>query len=114
MTNIVIPDYAAVMIDAFEKLNSEDASETDIYIQNVYATLYAFRNDPRASIGLLRTALVNTRRLNKALQDMLHNMNKFFCKTFTAGFVQRDFKRASGQLCGRDRVEEVSYSEDVG
>ena len=49
VTNIVIPDYAAVMIDAFEKLNSEDASETDIYIQNVYATLYAFRNDPRAS-----------------------------------------------------------------
>ena len=80
VTNIVIPDYAAVMIDAFEKLNSEDASETDIYIQNVYATLYAFRNDPRASIGLLRTALVNTRRLNKALQDMLHNMNKFFAK----------------------------------
>ena len=64
VTNIVIPDYAAVMIDAFEKLNSEDASETDIYIQNVYATLYAFRNDPRASVGLLRTALVNTRRLN--------------------------------------------------
>lgn len=113
VTNIVIPDYAAVMIDAFEKLNSEDASETDIYIQNVYATLYAFRNDPRASIGLLRTALVNTRRLNKALQDMLHNMNKFL-QNFTAGFVQRDFKRASGQLCGRDRVEEVSYSEDVG
>ena len=80
VTNIVIPDYAAVMIDAFEKLNSEDASETDIYIQNVYATLYAFRNDPRASVGLLRTALVNTRRLNKALQDMLHNMNKFFAK----------------------------------
>lgn len=80
VTNIVIPDYAAVMIDAFEKLNSEDASETDIYIQNVYATLYAFRNDPRASVGLLRTALVNTRRLNKALQDMLHNMNKFFTK----------------------------------
>ena len=80
VTKIVIPDYAAVMIDAFEKLNSEDASETDIYIQNVYATLYAFRNDPRASVGLLRTALVNTRRLNKALQDMLHNMNKFFAK----------------------------------
>lgn len=29
---------------------------------------------------MLRTALVNTRRLNKALQDMLHNMNKFFAK----------------------------------
>ncbi len=27
---------------------------------------------------MLRTALVNTRRLNKALQDMLHNMDKFF------------------------------------
>ena len=87
VTNIVIPDYAAVMIDAFEKLNSEDASETDIYIQNVYATLYAFRNDPRASVGLLRTALVNTRRLNKALQDMLHNMNKFFVEALAAGFL---------------------------
>ena len=27
---------------------------------------------------MLRTALINTRRLNKALQDMLHNMDKFF------------------------------------
>ena len=102
VTNIVIPDYAAVMIDAFEKLNSEDASETDIYIQNVYATLYAFRNDPRASIGLLRTALVNTRRLNKALQDMLHNMNKFFAK-----LLQQD--SYSGIL--REHLD--SYVEDV-
>ena len=43
-TNIVIPDYAAVFIEAFERL----------------------------------TALINTRKLNKALQDMLHNMDKFF------------------------------------
>ena len=27
---------------------------------------------------MLRTALVNTKKLNKALQDMLHNMDKFF------------------------------------
>ena len=27
---------------------------------------------------MLKTALVNTRKLNKALQDMLHNMDKFF------------------------------------
>ena len=52
--------------------------ETEIYIQNVYATLYSFRNDPRVNLNMLRTALVNTRRLNKALQDMLHNMDKFF------------------------------------
>lgn len=73
-TNIVIPDYAAVMIGAFERLTSEDMEETEIYIQNVYATLYSFRNDPRINLNMLRTALVNTRRLNKALQDMLHNM----------------------------------------
>lgn len=78
VTNIVIPDYAAVFIDAFEKINSDDVEETDIYIQNVYATLFSFRNDPRANLSMLRTALVNTRRLNKALQDMLHNMDKFF------------------------------------
>ena len=77
-TNIVIPDYAAVMIGAFERLTSEDMEETEFYIQNVYATLYSFRNDPRVNLNMLRTALVNTRRLNKALQDMLHNMDKFF------------------------------------
>ena len=76
-TNIVIPDYAAIFIEAFERLNS-DEDETEIYIQNVYATLFSFRNDTRANISMLRTALVNTRRLNKALQDMLHNMDKFF------------------------------------
>lgn len=78
VTNIVIPDYSAVFIDGFERLNSDEMEETDIYIQNVYATLFSFQNDPRTSLGMLRTALVNTRRLNKALQDMLHNMDKFF------------------------------------
>lgn len=77
-TNIVIPDYAAIFIDAFERLVSEDMEETEIYIQNVYATLFSFQNDPRVNLNMLRTALINTRRLNKALQDMLHNMDKFF------------------------------------
>ena len=77
-TNIVIPDYSAVFIDAFERLSSEDMEETEIYIQNVYATLFSFRNDPRVNLNMLRTALINTRRLNKALQDMLNNMDKFF------------------------------------
>lgn len=77
-TNIVIPDYSAVFIEAFEKLTSEEMEETEIYIQNVYATLYSFRNDPRVNLNMLRTALVNTRKLNKALQDMLHNMDRFF------------------------------------
>ena len=80
VTNIVIPDYSAVFIEAFERLSSEEIEETDIYIQNVYATLFSFRNDPRSSLSMLRTALVNTRRLNKALQDMLHNMDKFFAR----------------------------------
>lgn len=78
VTNIVIPDYAAVFIDTFERLSSEEIDDTEIYIQNVYATLFSFRNDSRVSLSMLRTALINTRRLNKALQDMLHNMDKFF------------------------------------
>lgn len=80
VTNIVIPDYSAVFIEAFERLSSEDTQDTEIYIQNVYATLFSFRNDSRANLGMLRTALVNTKRLNKALQDMLHNMDKFFAR----------------------------------
>ena len=77
-TNIVIPDYAAVMIEAFEKLADEPLDDTDLYIQNVYATLFSFKNDHRMNLAMLKTALVNTRKLNKALQDMLHNMDKFF------------------------------------
>lgn len=80
VTNIVIPDYSTVFIEAFERLSSEDMQDTEIYIQNVYATLFSFKNDSRANLGMLRTALVNTKRLNKALQDMLHNMDKFFAR----------------------------------
>ena len=80
VTNIVIPDYSAVFIEASERLSSEDMQDTEIYIQNVYATLFSFKNDSRANLGMLRTALVNTKRLNKALQDMLHNMDKFFAR----------------------------------
>ena len=76
--NIVIPDYASVMIEAFERLASEPEEDTQIYIQNVYATLFSFKNDARMNLSMLRTALVNTRKLNRALQDMLHNMDRFF------------------------------------
>ncbi len=76
--NIVIPDYAAVMIEAFFKLASDEEDETQIYIQNVYAILFSLKNDPRAGVSLLNTAYINTKRLNKTLQDMLHNMDKFF------------------------------------
>lgn len=76
--NIVIPDYAAVFVSAFAHLAGEDEDDTQVYIQNIYAILFAFKNDPRCNISLLKTALVNTRRLNKTLQDMLHNMDQFF------------------------------------
>lgn len=49
VTNIVIPDYSAVFIEAFERLSSEDMQDTEIYIQNVYATLFSFKNDSRAN-----------------------------------------------------------------
>lgn len=86
VTNIVIPDYAAVFIEAFERLLNEDENETEVYIQNIYAILFSFKNDPRASVSLLHTALVNTRKLNKALQDMLHNMDKFFASLLEKRF----------------------------
>lgn len=78
LTNIVIPDYAAVMIDAFDALVRQPMEDTEVYIQNVYATLFSFQNDKRMNLAMLQTALINTKKLNKALQDMLHNMDKFF------------------------------------
>ena len=77
-SNIVIPDYAAIFLEAFEQLVNPQMKDTEIYIQNVYATLFSFQNDKRINLGMLKTALINTKKLNKALQDLLHNMDKFF------------------------------------
>lgn len=77
-TNVVIPDYASIFIETFKKLDNPTEDETDLYIQNVYTNLYSFYYDNKAGIELLKTAMVNTARLNRALQDMLHNMDKFF------------------------------------
>lgn len=85
-TNILIPDYASVFIDTFEKLSNEELEETEVYIQNVYATLFSFQNDPKANLAMLKTALVNTKKLNKVLQDMLHNMDKFFARLLEQQF----------------------------
>lgn len=82
--NITIPDYAAVFIDALERLNNPELEDADIYIQNIYANIYSFYHDPRAGLELLRTAQVNIMRLNKALQDMLHNMDSFFTRLLQA------------------------------
>lgn len=83
-TNIVIPDYANIFIEAFENLVNEPQEDTQVYIQNVYATLFSFRQDTRMNVSMLKTALINTRKLNKALQDMLQSMDQFFEKLLQA------------------------------
>ena len=75
--NIIIPDYSAVMIESFSRLMSDGEDEAQVYIQNIYAILFSLKHDPRSGVSLLDTALVNTKKLNKSLQDMLHNMDKF-------------------------------------
>lgn len=77
-TNVVIPDYASIFIEAFQKVEEPEGSQTDLYIQNVYANIYSFYYDKKAGIELLKTAMINTSNLNRALQDLLHNMDKFF------------------------------------
>lgn len=86
VTNIIIPDYAAIFIEAFERLTGEDMDATEVYIQNIYAILFSVKNDRRANFHMLKTALINTRKLNKVLQDMLHNMDKFF-----TGLLEKNF-----------------------
>lgn len=77
-TNVVIPDYASIFIEAMMKIKDPGQNDTDIFIQNVYTNIYSFYHDKKAGIELLKTAMVNTSNLNRALQDMLHNMDKFF------------------------------------
>jgi hypothetical protein len=77
-TNIILPDYSSLFIEVFKRLLNPDESETDLYIQNIYTNIYSFYHDSKAGLELLRSAMVNTTRLNRSLQDMLHNMDRFF------------------------------------
>lgn len=88
-TNIVIPDYASMFIDVFNRLNHPEESEADLYIQNVYTNIYSFYHDRKAGIELLKTARVNTSRLNRSLQDLLHNMDDFFEKLLVQNTYQK-------------------------
>ena len=76
--NIVIPDYAAVMIEAFSRLSSEQADETNIYIQNVYAIFILFKKRQPRWYWTLDTAIVNTRKLNKSLCDLSQHGHLFW------------------------------------
>lgn len=77
-TNIVIPDYSSLFIEVFKSLQNPESNDTDLYIQNVYTNIYSFYHDSKAGLELLRSAMTNTTRLNRSLQDMLHNMDHFF------------------------------------
>jgi len=77
-TNLVIPDYAATLIEAFLNLNNPNDQETDIEIQNIFSNLYSFYNDKKLGIEMLGSARQNATKLNRSLQNMLHNMDRFF------------------------------------
>ncbi len=77
-TNIIIPDYASTFIETIKKVSNPDDEEQDLYIQNVYTSIYSFYYDTKAGLELLKAAMINTTRLNRSLQDMLHNMDQFF------------------------------------
>ncbi len=77
-TNITIPDYAAIFIEAFVKLDNPEEQEADIEIQNIYSNLYSFYNDKKLGIEMLNSAKLNATKLNRSLQIMLHNMDRFF------------------------------------
>ena len=84
ITHIVIPDYAAVFLEAFERLYQEEDDAAEVYIRNVYASVFSYIHDAREDLSLLKGALQNTKILNKSLQTMLHNMNRFFTELLSA------------------------------
>jgi hypothetical protein len=77
-SNIIIPDYASLFIETIKRLLNPEEDEKDLYIQNVYTNIYSFYYDTKAGMELLKAARTNTTRLNRSLQDMLHNMDQFF------------------------------------
>lgn len=54
------------------------------------------------NLAMLKTALVNTKKLNKALQDMLHNMDHFFSRLLK----QKSYEEVLAEHL-EDYVEEI-------
>ena len=77
-SNIILPEYASIFIETFQRLCNPDEDEQDLYIQNIYTNIYSFYYDTKAGMELLKAAMINTTRLNRSLQDLLHNMDQFF------------------------------------
>lgn len=82
-TNIVIPEYASMFIQVFYQLEHPEENETDLFIQNVYTNIYSFYYDKKAGIEILKAAKMNISHLNRALQNILHNMDQFFTGLLT-------------------------------
>lgn len=63
-TNIVIPDYAAVFISAFDQLVSQPLENTDIYIPErwQHTTLFPSKMIQNEYYHAQKTALVNTEK----------------------------------------------------
>lgn len=77
-TNITIPDYAAAFIEVFKSLDNPNEQEANVDIQNILSNLYLFYDNKKSGIELLNTAKQNATKLNRTLQNMLHNMDHFF------------------------------------
>lgn len=77
-SNVIIPDYASHFIETIKRILNPGEDDKDLYIQNVYTNIYSFYHDAKAGMELLKAARTNTTRLNRSLQDMLHNMDQFF------------------------------------
>ena len=122
-TNIVIPDYAATLIEAFINLNDPNDQETDIEIQNIFSNLYSFYNDKKLGIEMLVSARQNATKLNRSLQNMLHNMDRFFESLLTKTtyeevlsehlevFVETEINRKYGLLKTSDNF--YKYKNDI-
>ena len=115
-TNIIIPDYAAVFLTAFEELVNPSTDDTEIYIQNVYATLFSFWHDKKMNLAMLKTALVNTKKGWILIMNNLTFKQKIIFGiiiTTMVIFILIYFIMNSGNLTGKEGIDELSEEEGM-
>jgi len=77
-TYISIPVYSSEILEAITNILEPNNYETDKCVTNVYLNMKEIGIDSQNDWLFLLNAYQNTQKLNRLLQDMLHNMKMFY------------------------------------
>lgn len=77
-TFILIPQHSDALIDTIKKILYPEEYETDSCVSNIYINLKSIFTEDRYKEMFLENAKISSEKLNRLLQNILHNMKGSF------------------------------------